>query len=156
NIHVAFEMNKSGAKITTLAVIDDGHGMDPDMIRFSVMWGGTHRENDRNGMGRYGYGLPSASVSQGKCFPAYSCPRGGKEFYAVTVDVDAISEGKYTDDTGEIVIPEAKPAKLPKFVQDHNTAQFPSGKLEHGTVVVIENLDKVSHSSVNGLRNHLL
>jgi hypothetical protein len=156
NIHVAFETNKSGAKVTALAVIDDGHGMIPDMIRFSVMWGGTHRENDRNGMGRYGYGLPSASVSQGKRFTVYSCPRGGKEFCAVTVDVDAISEGKYTDDTGEIVIPEAKPAELPKFVQDHNTAQFPGGKLEHGTVVVIETLDKVSHNSVNGLRNHLL
>jgi hypothetical protein len=156
NIHVAFETNKSGAKVTALAVIDDGHGMIPDMIRFSVMWGGTHRENDRTGMGRYGYGLPSASVSQGKRFTVYSCPRGGKEFYAVTVDVDAISEGKNTDETGEIVIPEARPAKLPKFVQDHITAQFPGGKLEHGTVVVIENLDKVSHSSVNGLRNHLL
>jgi hypothetical protein len=156
NIHVAFEANKSGAKVTALAVIDDGHGMIPDMIRFSVMWGGTHRENDRDGIGRYGYGLPSASVSQGKRFTVYSCPRGGKGFYAVTVDVDAISEGKYTDETGEIVIPDAEPAKLPKFVQDHITAQFPGGKLEHGTVVVIEKLDKVSHNSVNGLRNHLL
>ena len=126
------------------------------MIRLSVMWGGTHRENDRNGMGRYGYGEPSAAISQGRRFTVYSCPRGGGEFHAVTVDVDAISKGKYTDDTGEIVIPEAKSAKLPKFVQDHTTAQFPGGKLEHGTVVVIENLDKVSHSSVNGLRNHLL
>jgi len=137
-------------------VIDDGHGMDPDMIRLSVMWGGKQRENDRNGMGRYGYGEPSAAISQGRRFTVYSCPRGGGEFHAVTVDVDAISEGKYTDDTGEIVIPEAKSAKLPKFVQDHTTAQFPGGKLEHGTVVVIENLDKVSHSLVNGLRNHLL
>lgn len=156
NIHIAMEKNKSGAKVTALAVIDDGHGMIPDMIRFSVMWGGTHRENDRNGIGRYGYGLPSASVSQGKRFIVYSCPRGGSEFHAVTVDVDGISEGKYSDATGEIIIPAAASAKLPKFVQDHITAQFPGGKLDHGTVVVIENLDKVSHNSVNGLRNHLL
>jgi hypothetical protein len=156
NIHIAFERNKSGAKVTALAVIDDGHGMIPDMIRLAVMWGGTHRENDRGGMGRYGYGLPSASVSQGRRFTVYSCARGGKDFHAVTVDVDAISEGKHTDETGEVIIPEGKVAKLPKFVQDHITAQFPGGKLEHGTVVVIEDLDKVSFTSVNGLRNHLL
>jgi len=29
NIHVAFEKNKSGAKVTAIAVIDDGHGMIP-------------------------------------------------------------------------------------------------------------------------------
>ncbi len=155
NIHVAFETNKSGAKVTALAVIDDGHGMIPEMIRFAVMWGGTHRENDRNGYGRYGYGLPSASVSQGKRFTVISSARGEK-FHSVTLDVEDISRGKYTDDTGEIVIPPATVASLPKFVQDHITAQFPGGKLDHGTVIVIENLDKLSHTTVNGLRNHIL
>jgi hypothetical protein len=155
NIHVAFEKNKSGAKVTSLAVIDDGHGMIPDMIRFAVMWGGTHRENDREGIGRYGYGLPSASVSQGTRFTVYSAPKGG-QLHGVTIDVEAIGNGEYSNDKGEISIPGAKPAKLPKFVQDHITAQFPGGKLEAGTVVVIENLDKLSHSSVNGLRAHLL
>jgi len=157
NIHIAFATNKSGAKVEALAVIDDGHGMIPDMIRFAVMWGGTHRENDRDGIGRYGYGLPSASVSQGKRFTVYSCIPGVK-INAVTLDAEAISQGSsnYTDETGEIVIPPAQPAALPKFVQDHIKAEFPGKKLEHGTVVVIEELDKVSRNTVNALRNHLL
>ena len=37
--------------------------MEPDMIRAAVLWGGTHRPNDRRGFGRYGFGLPSAAVS---------------------------------------------------------------------------------------------
>ena len=37
--------------IEALSVIDDGHGMIPEMIRFAVMWGGTHRENDREATG---------------------------------------------------------------------------------------------------------
>ena len=155
NIQVAFEKNKTGAKVQSIAVIDNGHGMIPEMIRLAVMWGGTHRENDRQGMGRYGYGLPSASVSQGKRFTVYSCPTRGR-VHAVTIDVDEIGQGKYTDDTGEIMIPEAAPAALPKFVKDHITAQFPGGELDHGTVVVIENLDKVTANTVNVLRNHLL
>ena len=155
NVHVAFGTNKTGAKVTSLAVIDDGHGMIPDMVRFSVMWGGTHRENDRDGIGRYGYGLPSASVSQGRRFTVYSATEGSK-FHAVTLDVDAIGNGDYTDEAGEVVIPPATPTPLPKFVQDSIKANFPSKKLEHGTVVVIEELDKVTRNTVNALRNHLL
>src|ERR1700761_9396647 len=46
----------SAKKPAQLAVFDNGHGMEPAMIRMAVMWGGTHRENDRGGLGRYGYG----------------------------------------------------------------------------------------------------
>lgn len=155
NIHVVFETNKSGAKVTSIAVIDDGDGMIPDMIRFAMMWGGTHRENDRAGIGRYGYGLPSASVSQGKRFTVFSWPQGRK-VHAVTLDVEEIGQGKHTDGIGEIIIPEAAPAALPKFVQEHIKVNFPRGKRAHGTVVLLEKLDKMTFNTVNGLRNHLL
>src|SRR2546428_3521060 len=45
-IHVAFgyePANKSQKKPDMLAVIDDGHGMDPAMIRAAGILGGTHR-----------------------------------------------------------------------------------------------------------------
>jgi hypothetical protein len=155
NIQIAFGTNKSGGKVEAVAVIDDGHGMIPDMIRFAVMWGGTHRENDRDGMGRYGYGLPSASVSLGRRFTVYSCEPAGK-FHAVTLDVDAISRGELTGATGEITVPAAAPATLPKFVQDQIKGQFPGKKLEHGTIVVIDKLDKVHPITTSALRNHLL
>src|SRR5437867_10993294 len=29
--------------IGTIAIIDNGHGMEPEMIRAAVPWGGTHR-----------------------------------------------------------------------------------------------------------------
>lgn len=52
--------------------------------------------------------------------------------------------------------PAAAPAKLPAFVREHIRAQFPEGALAHGTVVVIEKLDKLTFNTVNALRNHLL
>ena len=89
-----FEGTDSSAKPTAVAVVDNGHGMDPEMIRLAAIWGGTHRENDRHGLGRYGYGLPSSCVSQGQRFTIYSIVDGGA-LHAVTLDLEEISAGKY-------------------------------------------------------------
>src|SRR5260221_1095734 len=59
NIFVVPGFRDSQSKPNSLAVVDDGHGMDPDMIRVAMLWGGSHRINNREGFGRYGYGLPS-------------------------------------------------------------------------------------------------
>ena len=61
-VFFGYDGGKSDKKPNQIAVLDNGHGMEPDMIRAAVTWGGTHREGDRTGFGRYGYGLPSACV----------------------------------------------------------------------------------------------
>src|SRR5207253_4108992 len=93
-----------------VAVVDDGHGMIPDMIRFAVMWGGTHRENDRNGFGRYGYGLPSAAVSLAKHYTVYSKPLGG-EWHAVTIDLDNLANKAANGE--EVEVPEFRKENPP-------------------------------------------
>lgn len=140
-----------GARPSEIAVIDNGHGMEPDMIRLAVLWGGTHREGDRTGMGRYGYGLPSACVSMGKAFTVYSKTSDG-DLYAVTVDLIEIGAGKYTNAEGDIIIPAARKATLPKFVQSRIDQAFPEG-WHSGAVIVIEKLDRLNGGS---LRERLL
>ena len=49
--------------IEELLVYDDGHGMPKEMLGVAITWGGTHRQDSRKGFGKYGYGLPSASLS---------------------------------------------------------------------------------------------
>ena len=139
----------STAKPTDLAIIDDGHGMDPEMIRMAVIWGGTHREGDRTGFGRYGYGLPSASVSQGRAFTVYSAVADGR-WHKVTVDLDAIQAGAYTVN-GEIVVEEPAPAEIPTWIVESNGGHLP----EHGTIVVIERLDRLTWKTAGALRDHL-
>ena len=58
----------STAKPDAIAVIDDGHGMPRNMLRRAAAWGGTHRHGreTRTGLGRFGFGLPSASVNQAR------------------------------------------------------------------------------------------
>lgn len=156
NIHIVFgyERSNSNKKPAQIAVIDDGAGMIPEMIRVSMLWGGTDRENDRKGFGRFGYGLPSSCVSQGRRFEVYSVTEGGKLHVAV-LDLDDIEDGKYTNDEGEIIIPEAIPAKLPRFVEDYIKKNC-GGSFKKGTVVVIDKLDRLTWTTTNGLQDSLL
>jgi Histidine kinase-, DNA gyrase B-, and HSP90-like ATPase len=140
-------------KPSQVAVLDNGHGMDPGMIRMAVMWGGTHRENDRSGLGRYGYGLPCASVSLGRRFTVYSAVDNGR-VHAVTVDLDRLTSGDYTDRSGEIIVPPAEPAELPAFVADAVRAAYPDG-WKSGTVILIEKLDRLEWTTAQGLRDNL-
>jgi hypothetical protein len=155
-VHVVFGFEgDSEKKPDRLAVIDDGHGMDDLMIRLAVLWGGTHRENDRTGFGRYGYGLPSASVSQGKRFTVYSKPVDGK-WHRVTVDLDDIKNGKYTNREGRIVVPAASPATLPDWLENHLGEHFGGDALDHGTIVEIEKVDRLTWKTASSLERSLL
>lgn len=140
-------------KPAQLAVMDNGHGMDPGMIRMAVMWGGTHRENDRSGLGRYGYGLPCASVSLGRRFTVYSAVDNG-HIYAVTVDLDRLTSGDYTDRSGEIIVPPAEPADLPAFIAEAVASAYPTG-WRSGTIILIEKLDRLEWTTAQGLRENL-
>lgn len=143
----------SSRKPTQLAVVDNGHGMESAMIRMAVMWGGTHRENDRSGLGRYGYGLPCSSVSLGRRFTVISQISGGG-MHAVELDLDAITAGKYTNGAGDIVVPEPQAVDLPAFVADHIAQAYPEGWIS-GTVILVEKLDRLEWATTQGLRENL-
>lgn len=123
-----------------LAVVDNGHGMDPEMIQLATMWGGTHRENRRDGLGRYGFGLPSACVSISRSYEVYSKVPGGT-WHSVRIDLDAIAHGDYRNKDGYVVVPDAKPAELPAWVK----AKLPRKDLPQGTVIVLDSLDGLTN-----------
>lgn len=149
-----FSSDGSAARPTHLAVVDDGHGMAPPMLRFAMMWGGTHRENDREGLGRFGYGLPCATVSMGRRFSIYSKVERG-DTYVVTLDLDMLDKDAYRNPDGELKIPSARRAHLPDFV-DNALAQTHPGGWKSGTVVVIDKLDRLDWTTATGLRRNLL
>ncbi|MBI5773605.1 MAG: ATP-binding protein [Verrucomicrobia bacterium] len=155
NVHVAFGYatgNASEKKPEMLAVIDDGHGMDPMMIRAAVIWGGTHRQNDRTGFGRYGYGLPSACVSIGRRYTVLSKVEGG-EWHSVHIDLDEI-EGHFQKGQGPFYANEPRPAELPKWVATYITKHLSS--LKAGTVVLIEKIDRLDYKTTRSLSDFLL
>lgn len=143
-IHITYDVSKDD-RVTSIAIMDDGHGMIPDMIRASVVWGGTDREGSRKLFGRYGYGLPSASVSQGKAFAVYSRTNNG-DFHKVEMDLELINEGKYLKDN-KVVVPEPVKDSLPQWVKEYADAKFRGGAGALKTVVIWSKLDRVRGKS---------
>lgn len=154
NIHVAFGYREGSRKPVQLAIMDDGVGMVPGMLRASVVWGGTDRHGSRNLFGRYGYGLPSSAVSQGRRFSVYSRPDDAA-FNCVTMDLDEIAEGKYIAD-GRVQVPEPVQEDLPDFVVEYAEEHFPGGVAALRTVVLWDKLDRLTYRTADGLENHLV
>jgi len=137
--------------ILDIAVIDNGHGMIPDMIRASVLWGGTHRHNDRRGFGRFGFGLPSAAVSITREYEVYSKIKNGS-WHKVRISLDDIVAGKLTNDRGDVLAPDPTTTALPEFVLEyldkHNI------EITQGTVVILKNPDRLTSGFISPSHFH--
>src|SRR4030095_191011 len=55
-----------------VSILDNGCGMDPFTLRQALRFGGSTRFGDRSGLGRYGMGLPNASLSQARRMMVYT------------------------------------------------------------------------------------
>lgn len=153
NVNIIFGYSgNSKSKPDKIAIFDNGHGMEPDMIRAAVLWGGTHRQDDRTGFGRYGFGLPSSCVSQGRRFTVYSLVKGGS-LHSVSIDVDKI--GEMGNGQGGLKVPKAIQSDLPSWVTNLVDEQGMSG-FENGTLVVIDKLDRLSYKTTNSLKKLFL
>jgi len=153
-VEVAFGYDDSQSKKPKqLAVLDNGHGMEPEMLRMAVMWGGSHREGDRTGLGRFGFGLPSSAVSLGRRFSVYSKVADG-DVYRVTVDLDEIIGKVSKSQRSDAVLSDAVAARLPDWLMEQVESSFPTGWYS-GTIVVVENLDRLEWTTRQGLRSNL-
>lgn len=151
NVHIAFQCH--GEKIQSIAVIDDGHGMSPKVLRGAIPWGGTHRRGNRQGFGKYGFGLSSATLSIGKRFTVYT-KVAGADLYSIELDIEKADQGAYTTTEGRVQVPGAEKASLPSWVDSYIFEHL--GELKQGTVIVIENLDRLEKKTRNGFQGHLL
>jgi hypothetical protein len=93
-------------RILEVLIADNGDGMDADMLRRSLRFGDSSRFGDRSGLGRFGMGLPNASVSQCKRVEVYSWRRGTKPLHT-HIDVDLIAQGVQEE------VPEPHEAVIP-------------------------------------------
>jgi hypothetical protein len=130
----------SNGNSTEVAVLDDGCGMEPSLIPIALQFGGTQRFDDRNGLGRFGMGLPNSSVSQARRVDVYSWCKPNKIFHSY-FDVDEIAIGSMAD------VPEATPTTLPSWISQTLT---PSG-----TAIVWSKCDRLSGRRLETFRERL-
>lgn len=134
-------------KISNIAVIDDGHGMFPKMLPVAVKWGGTDRYNEREGLGRFGFGLPTASISVTRNYEVFS-KVAGDEWYKISVDLNEIAD-KAMKSGGKIShTPAVEKAQLPAFVKEYIKKTWKKDDLEQGTIIWLKNPDRIRRFSL--------
>lgn len=117
--------------VTHVAVLDNGCGMNEQVLRMALQFGnGTHL-NDRDGIGRFGMGLPSASISQCKRVDVWTWRDGVDSAIHAYIAVDEIASGKLK------VVPEPITAKVPSMWRKAGQSFGKSG-----TLVVWSKIDR--------------
>jgi Histidine kinase-, DNA gyrase B-, and HSP90-like ATPase len=71
-VAVTVTISSEEEKGIEVSVLDNGCGMDPFTLRQALRFGGSTRFGDRTGLGRYGMGLPNASLGQARRVTVYT------------------------------------------------------------------------------------
>lgn len=121
------------SQIHQIAVVDDGKGMDKDTLRLSLQFGnGLYLgRSNRTGMGRFGMGLPSSSISQCKHVDVWSWQEGIDNAIYCYLDMSEITKGEL------IEVPEPVQKPIPD-----KWKQLQGEFGDSGTLVVWSHIDK--------------
>ncbi|NOE43849.1 ATP-binding protein [Ruegeria sp. HKCCD7319] len=121
-------------RIDEIIVYDNASGMNPSLLRKALMFGhGTNLDpENQKGIGKFGMGLPNASISQCRVVEVYSWQNG--KCHHTFLNVDHILDGRMR------VVPEPQEKVLP----GHYEQLVESGIGESGTLVIWRNLDKTT------------
>jgi hypothetical protein len=134
-------MNQEKGKVSEIAFIDDGSGILSDFLPWAVSWGASSQHGDsgkRNTFGRFGFGLPTASIKFATKYQVISRTDG--DFHMVTIDVEDLPK----DDAGRPTQPTVQPGKIPMWIVEYlskNNTPFQGGLDTVRTVVIWQNLD---------------
>ncbi len=149
-VSVVFESQRQSRKtVSSVAFVDNGSGMLPTMLRYALSWGGGTHFDDHEFIGKFGFGLPNASINQTRRVEVYSRTAANEPVYMAYLDID-----EYTGEGSTQTIKPAVEAELPEFV-----AKFleRSGQaFDHGTVVVWVRPDHLTFRTPARLKEHLL
>jgi len=144
--------NKTGRNnISEIAFLDNGDGMSMEEIE-SCLGIGYSTRRDRKGMGRFGVGLPQASLYACPSVEVYSWQNGYENCKKVFLDIDKVKDGEQTEieDPTNMPIPEKYRKYLSYNIVDEKGTITCSFK-EHGTFVLWKNCDRVVPKTVNFL-----
>jgi len=120
--------------IYKIAVLDNGLGMDSDVLRMALAFGnGMHLEADQqDGIGKFGMGLPNSSISQCTRVDVWSWQDGYENALWTYIDVNKIANRALSQ------VPKPEPKAIPDIWLEVGKTFGLSG-----TLVVWSNLDRI-------------
>ena len=131
-------------RIDQIGVIDNGSGMDATTLRMALQFGNGTRLGDRSGMGRFGMGLPNASISQCRRVEVWTWQSGIASAVRTYIDLDEVNQGAPNE------VPEPAPSKVPEKWLD--AAKSPVGA--SGTLVLWSDLDRCMWRTARTIIEH--
>ena len=121
--------NRPMKQISEIAIIDDGIGMNEDALKTSLQFGNGTKSDAKEGIGKFGIGLPNASVSQCKHVEVFTWR--DKKNLSTYLDIDEIKENKQQN------INDIIEKKLPTHIEKEIK------KTDSGTAIVWSNCDRL-------------
>ncbi|MTE22655.1 ATP-binding protein [Microbacterium sp. ZXX196] len=153
-VHIIESTGGKGQAVTEIAFIDDASGIEESFLPHATKWGGSSNQGQRNVFGRFGFGLPSASVNRGRKFTVYSRTEDGAKYGSVTVDLDNLNFKGHSAQLPEVVHED-----LPDWIAEYAAETVLGGPDAVRTVVVWSKLDRLAwpnkQQSTNSFRQHL-
>lgn len=131
-IDVQFNM-RNVTRVNQIAVLDDGKGMTKEILRMALQFGnGTHLDtSNQKGIGKFGMGLPSSSISQAKKVEVWTWQNGIESAIYSFLDIDKIIAQEMKE------VPEPVKKTIPDLWRTAGKAFD-----ETGTLVVWSNIDR--------------
>ncbi|MDO6610519.1 ATP-binding protein [Shewanella sp. 1_MG-2023] len=129
-------------QLEEIAILDDGIGMSPKVLQESLQFGGSSHRDDPNGIGKFGMGLPNASISQCRRVDVWSWKNG--KSYKTYLDVDLIESGDI--ESVPTPVEEPIPTKWLEASKDRLS--------ESGTLIVWSKLDRVTWKTSKSIYTH--
>ena len=141
SITVSLNMDENDDENQILVtIIDNGTGMDSRTLRTALRFGGSTRFNDREGLGRYGMGLPNSSLSQAKRVTVHTWRSNTRKVLTSYLDLEEIAAGELTE------VPKPIWVKRPEFVNGYDS----------GTAVTWSRCDRLDNKRISTITRKLL
>ena len=122
-------------RVAQLAVIDNGHGMSADTLVQALRFGGRQASQSVQQIGKYGMGLPTASVSQCKRLDVWTWDKSIDQCCHSYIDIEKIEGGTQQE------VPEPDSSPIPQ--QWLNMVSPDTLNRGHGTLVVWSEPDRI-------------
>jgi len=131
-------------RITKIAVLDNGIGMDSNILVKAIKFGDGSRLGANHGLGKFGMGLPAASISQADVTSVWSWQNGIDSALMTVLSLPLVKNGN-----GRV------PSPVKKSI-DVDTKKLAKDVLQRtGTLVVWENLVRLTPVRFNAIAVNL-
>ena len=138
-----FVNRRNRRNIHQVAVLDNGHGMDQEVLSRALQFGNGAYLHDRSGIGRFGMGLPSSSISQSRKVEVWTWQDGPENALYSYIDLGRVESGNQTS------VPEPRVKSIPDiWLRTGRSFEMT------GTLIVWSNLDRVIWKTAKAIINN--